>query len=161
NLRRIESAGGRGAYGFYEALDYTALRVQPRQEVAVVKAYCAHHQGMSLVAFGNALHGGVMQVRFHSDPIVQATELLLQERTPSDVMVARPHVEDVVAAWEVRALVPPVERRFTTPHGPLPRTHLLSNGRCTTMMTAAGSGYSRWNDLAVTPGREDTALGAL
>jgi cyclic beta-1,2-glucan synthetase len=129
--------------------------------VAIVRAYFAHHQGMSLVAIGKALHGGVMQNRFHADPIVQATELLLQERTPSDVMVARPHVEDVVAAWEVRALVPPVERRFTTPHGPLPRTHLLSNGRYTTMVTAAGSGYSRWKDLAVTRWREDTALDAF
>jgi cyclic beta-1,2-glucan synthetase len=158
NLARLEAAGGRGAYGFYEALDYTALRVQPGQDVAVVRAYFAHHQGMSLVAFGNALHGGVMRNRFHADPIVQATELLLQERTPSDVMVARPHVEDVVAAWEVRALVPPVERRFTTPHGPLPRTHLLSNGRYTVIMTAAGSGQSRWKDLAVTRWREDPAL---
>jgi cyclic beta-1,2-glucan synthetase len=161
NLKRIETAGGRGAYGFYEALDYTALRVQPGQDVAIVRAYFAHHQGMSLVAFGNALNNGVMQNRFHADPIVQATELLLQERTPSDVMVARPHVEDVVAAWEVRALVPPVERRFTTPHGPLPRTHLLSNGRYTTMVTAAGSGYSRWKDLAVTRWREDAALDAF
>jgi cyclic beta-1,2-glucan synthetase len=160
NLQRLALAGARGVYGYYEALDYTALRVPPGQDVAIVHAYFAHHQGMSLVAIGNALHGGVMRSRFHADPIVQATELLLQERTPSDVMVARPHVEDVIAAWEVRALIPPVERRFTTPHGPLPRTHLLSNGRYAVMVTAAGSGYSRWRDLAITRWREDPALDA-
>src|SRR5690606_31878787 len=37
-----------------------------------------------------------------------------------------------------------------------PQTHLLSNGRYSVMVTAAGSGYSRWNDLAVTRWREDT-----
>ena len=31
-----------------------------------------------------------MRARFHADPIIQATELLLQERTPRDVAVARP-----------------------------------------------------------------------
>ncbi len=46
-------------------------------------------------------------------------------------------------------------RRFTEPsQGPL-RTHLLSNGSYTVMLTAAGSGYSRWRDLALTRWRED------
>ncbi len=46
-------------------------------------------------------------------------------------------------------------RRFHSPHDPTPRTHLLSNGRYAVMITAAGSGYSRWGDLAVTRWRED------
>ncbi len=33
--------------------------------------------------------------------------------------------------------------------------HLLSNGRYAVMLTAAGSGYSRWRDLGVTRWRED------
>src|SRR6266853_4501632 len=33
---------------------------------------------------------------------------------------------------------------------------LLSNGRYVVMLTAAGSGFSRWGDLAVTRWREDT-----
>src|SRR5256886_12082021 len=36
-----------------------------------------------------------------------------------------------------------------------PRTHLLSNGRYVVMITAAGSGYSRWRGLAITRWRED------
>ena len=35
-------------------------------------------------------------------------------------------------------------------------THLLSNGRYAVMLTAAGSGYSRWGEHAVTRWREDT-----
>jgi len=36
-----------------------------------------------------------------------------------------------------------------------PRTRLLSNGNYSVMLTAAGSGYSRWRDLALTRWRED------
>ena len=46
-------------------------------------------------------------------------------------------------------------RRFTSPHEATPRTHLLSNGRYAVMLTVAGSGYSRWRDIAVTRWRED------
>jgi cyclic beta-1,2-glucan synthetase len=158
NLRRLEEAGGSGAYGFYEALDYTTARLPEGKTVAIARTYFAHHQGMLLVAIANLTNGGAMRSRFHAEPMVQATELLLQERTPRDVLVARPRAEEVTAAAQVRELIPPVVRRFTTPHGPVPRTHLLSNGRYAVMLTAAGSGYSRWRDIAVTRWREDLTL---
>jgi cyclic beta-1,2-glucan synthetase len=107
------------------------------------------------VAYANALRDGVMRSRFHFEPIVQATELLLQERTPRDVLVARPRAEEVSATAQVRELIPPVVRRFRTPHDVTPRTQLLSNGRYSVMLTAAGSGYSRWRDIAITRWRED------
>ena len=55
----------------------------------------------------------------------------------------------------MRELIPPVVRRFSTPHDATPRTQLLSNGRYSVMLTTAGSGYSRWRDIAVTRWRED------
>jgi cyclic beta-1,2-glucan synthetase len=155
NLSRLAAAGGRGRYGYYEALDYTPTRLPAGEPVAIVRAYMAHHQGMTLVAIANALHGGAMRARFHADAIVQATELLLQERTPRGVAVARPRAEEVKAAPNVRESVSPMLRRFHSPHDPVPRTHLLSNGRYAVMLTGAGSGYSRWHDLAVTRWRED------
>ena len=155
NFVRLLAAGAGGTYGFYEALDYTSTRVPEGKDVAVVRAYMAHHLGMSLVAFSNVLNEGAMQSRFHAEPLVQATELLLQERTPRDVLVARPRSEEVSASTRVRDLVPPILRRFTTPHDLIPRTHLLSNGRYSVMLTVAGSGYSRWRDIAITRWRED------
>ncbi len=155
NFRRLEQAGGSGAYGFYEALDYTSTRLPEGEIVAVVRAFLAHHQGMSLIAIANLLNDGAMRSRFHAEPMVQATELLLQERTPRDVLVARPRAEEVSVNAQVRDLMPPSMRRFTTPHGSIPRTHLLSNGRYAVMLTTAGSGYSRWRDIAVTRWRED------
>jgi len=155
NFRRLAAAGASGAYGFYDALDYTAARLPESAQVAVVRAYMAHHQGMVVVAIANVVHDGAMRARFHAEPIVQATELLLQERTPRDVAVARPRADEVQAVGDVREFVPPVVRRFTSPHGSPPRTQLLSNGRYAVMLTTAGSGYSRWRDLAVTRWRED------
>jgi cyclic beta-1,2-glucan synthetase len=155
NFTRLAEAGGRGIYGYYEALDYTSSRVPEGQDVAVVRAYMAHHQGMSLTALANVVLDGVMMSRFHAEPIVQATELILQERTPRDVLVARPRAEEVSAAAHVRDLIPPVVRRFTTPYDATPRTQLLSNGRYAVMLTAAGSGYSRWRNVAISRWRED------
>ena len=40
-----------------------------------------------------------MRARFHAEPIVQATELLLQERTPRDVLVARPWAAEAKCVW--------------------------------------------------------------
>ena len=155
NYSRLAAAGGRGRFGYYEALDYTPARLPEGEPVAIVRAYMAHHQGMTLVAIANALQEGAMRARFHAEPIIRATELLLQERTPRDVAVVRPRAEEVNAAPNVRDFIPTMLRRFHSPNDPIPRTHLLSNGRYAVMITAAGSGYSRWRDLAVTRWRED------
>ncbi len=156
NIVHLEAVGARGAYGFYEALDFTPSRLPEDEEVAVVRAFMAHHQGMTIVSLGNVVLQDLTRKRFHSHPMVQASELLLQERTPRSVAVTRPRGEEVQVAAQVRELVPPALRRFESPHDIPPRTHLLSNGRYLIMVTAAGSGFSRWHDLAVTRWREDT-----
>src|ERR1700683_686094 len=46
-------------------------------------------------------------------------------------------------------------RRFNSPYQATPRTHLLSNGNYSVMLTAAGLGFSRWHDMALTRWRED------
>jgi cyclic beta-1,2-glucan synthetase len=157
NLERIAAAGGRGRYGFYEALDYTPGRVPAGKAVAVVQAFMAHHQGMTVVAIADALLDGLMRARFHSEPIVQATELLLQERAARNVAVARPLPAGAKAAT-ARAEGPPGGRRYTGAEKGAPVTHLLSNGRYGVMLTESGSGSSRWGDLAVTRWREDPTL---
>ncbi len=157
NYRRLEEEGGRGRYGWYEALDYTPARLPEGSRVAVIRAYMAHHQAMSIVAIANALQHGDMRDRFHAEPMVQATELLLQERMPRNVPVARPPSR-AIGSVAIQQLYPEMQRRFNSPHSRVPRTHLLSNGRYTVMLTGAGSGYSRWRGLDVTRWREDATL---
>ena len=155
NFSRLAAEGAAGHYGYYEALDYTRSRVPEGARVEIVRAYMSHHQGMSLVALANALLGAPMRARFHSDPVVQAAELLLHERMPRDVRVAHPRAEEVTTASRVRGLELPAVRRFHTAHTATPETQLLSNGRYSVMLTAAGSGYSRWGPVGVTRWRED------
>ena len=155
NFIRLAITGARGRYGFYEALDYTPTRLPERKNVAIIRAFMAHHQGMTVVAIANALFDGKMRARFHAEPIVQATELLLQERTPRDVAVAHPRSEEVKTAATVSDLELPAVRRLRSAHDATPQAHLLSNGRYAVMLTGAGSGYSRWGDLGITRWRED------
>ncbi len=155
NFARLAAIGARGQYGFYEAVDFTPARLPDGQTHAVVRAYMAHHQGMSVVALANALLDGVMRDFFHADPMIRATELLLQERTPRDVAAALPRTEEGTASASVEKLDGTVVRRLRNPHAPNPSTHLLSNGRYSVMITATGSGYSRWGATAVTRWRED------
>jgi cyclic beta-1,2-glucan synthetase len=155
NFTVLAGAGAGGRHGFYEALDYTPSRLPENARVAIVRAFMAHHQGMTIVAIADALLDGVMRERFHSEPMVQATELLLQEATPRDVAVVRPWEADAKSDAEVLRTGPQVGRRLATAHTTAVATHLLSNGRYTVMLTAAGSGYSRWRGLAVTRWRED------
>jgi len=154
NFRRLTKLGAEGCYGFYEAVDFTPSRLPGNERWAVVQAYMAHHQGMSLVAFSNVLQEGRMQHRFHAEPAVQATELLLQERFPQETNARR--TLDVIEEPE-KTVAPllTLSRRFNNPNDSPPRTQLLSNGRYTVMLTVAGSGYSQWRGVQLTRWRED------
>ena len=155
NYERMTGLGARGFYGWYEALDYTRARLPEGAEFVIIRAYMAHHQAMTLVAIANALSDGAMRARFHAEPMIQAVELLLQERVPRDVAVARPPPEQTKEIAVSANIAPEVQRHYTSAHSRTPRTHLLSNGRYSVMLTAAGSGYSRWGDVAITRWRED------
>jgi cyclic beta-1,2-glucan synthetase len=155
NFARMADAGGRGQYGWYEALDYTKSRLPAGTSVAVVRAFMAHHQGMTVLAIAETIGGGAMRRRFHTEPMVQATELLLQERIPHDVAIAKPMIQVPQAATSASDYLTSIQRRYDNPHAFSPRTHLMSNGRYAVMLTSAGSGYSRWRDIAVTRWQED------
>ena len=158
NLARLAAVGARGRYGWYDALDYTKPRLPEGKDVAIIRAYMAHHQGMTVIAIADALHEGSMRRRFHDEPMIQATELLLQERMPRDVAISEPQTEAADAVATVGELMSATQRRFDTAHAASPRTHLLSNGSYAVMITAAGSGYSRWRDMAITRWKEDVTL---
>jgi hypothetical protein len=86
NLHKMAGQGWLGAYGFYEAGDYTPSLQHPRRHShELVRCWMAHHQGMSLLAIANFLHAGVVRRWFHNNPYVQATELLLNEKPVAHV----------------------------------------------------------------------------
>lgn len=156
NLQILADQGLLGAYGFYEAIDYTPVRVLRGKSYAIVQTFMAHHQGMCLLAFAHVLFDQPMQRRFMSDPLVKATELLLQERVPRKVGTVHPHAAEVSARrMPASADVGASMRVFTDPNTRLPEVHLLSNGLYHVMANHAGGSYSRWRDFAITRWRED------
>jgi cellobiose phosphorylase len=155
NLQRLAVEGREGAFGFYEAVDYTPTRLPPDETSATIRSFMVHHQGMSLLALVNLLRGYPMPRRFMACPLLKAADLLLQERVPKTA--ANVFAEDL-ALETARTLSGEGEsgmRVFTNPTPPEPEVHLLSNGRYHVVISSAGGGYSRWRDLAVTRWRED------
>ncbi|MBI4265245.1 MAG: hypothetical protein HY657_12785 [Acidobacteria bacterium] len=159
NFERLAALGFEGRFGFYEAIDYNPrnrgvdITADTVARPTVVRAYFAHHQGMSLVALANVVCHDVFVTRFHADPRIQATELLLQERVPRVAILAEPRPAESTTAQPSLPVF--ASRRFRSPHTTSVHTHFLSNGRYTTAVTNAGGGFSMWRDVAITRRRDD------
>jgi cellobiose phosphorylase len=154
NLQRLAADGCEGRYGFYEAIDYTPSRLPRGQSSAIIRSFMAHHQGMSLLSLAYLLLDRPMQKRFESDPLFQATTLLLQERVPK-ITVYYSQAAELSSTHATVGDPDTPMRVLGTPDTPTPEVQLLSNGRYHVMITNAGGGYSRWRDIAVTRWRED------
>ncbi len=159
NLRALERAGARGEFGFFESVDYVPRdgdheRSDPTPMAGtIVRAYMSHHQGMVLVALANVLRHDVMVRRFHRDPRVKATELLLQERIPRFTPTTTPRVAEEVRVPATVSAVP--VRRYRTPHTAVPHAQFLSNGAYVAVVTNGGGGSSSCRGRSITRARRD------
>lgn len=157
NIQQMEKLGFSGRFGLFEAIDYTRERIPLKKEFEIIKSYMAHHQGMSFLALGNVLGEGQMQKRFHRDPLVQANELLLQERVPvTQRIIPPPEVQG--KELERKEELETDGNRFMTyteVNTVVPLTHFVSNGQYSVMLTNSGAGYSRYGTMAVSRWRED------
>jgi len=156
NLKRLKKLGALGQYGYYDAVDFTPSRLQEGNDHAIVCNYYAHHHGMSILAINNVVFNGRMRQRFHSDPVIEATELLLQEKAPHEIPVvhakmANPMRSDTDGFEEAPLRI--IEQPLLKPRSTL----LMSNRGYNVMLTANGSGYSHWNNLSITRFQPDAA----
>ena len=152
NFRRLAREGAEGAVRLLrghrlhpsqgaESDERRQVRERSAARGAVVRAFLAHHQGMSLVALANALLGDLMVRRFHADPRVQATALLLQERVPRHAPITQPRPAEetrVRARGARRGRCAASARRTRV----IPHAQFLSNGAYVTVVTNAGGGAS-------------------
>jgi cyclic beta-1,2-glucan synthetase len=157
NFRALASEHLAGQFGYFEAIDYSPSRTPPGKRGVVVKSFMAHHLGMTLVALGNVVHDRAMQRRFHADPRIKASELLLEERIPTaaplfevpEAALAAParHAPDLDASEHVRL-------EDAAPA----RVHLLGHGALSTLVTSTGSGSLTWKGVDVNRFREDAVF---
>lgn len=154
NLAELRELGALGIYGFHDAVDFTPTRVPEGKRCAVVYNYYAHHHGMSIAAVANVVMNGLLRELFHADPVIEAAELLLQEKAPRDIPVMSAKHEEKPGTGGGELLRPEI-RTITSPATKDRELVLLSNGHYSLMMTATGSGYSRWNGLSVSRWKPD------
>ncbi|MHB1157633.1 MAG: GH36-type glycosyl hydrolase domain-containing protein [Phycisphaerales bacterium] len=157
NLRAMSELGFVGPCGLYEAVDYSPRRLPEGRSHAIVESFMAHHVGMTLLSLTCALLDRPMQRRFVAEPEFRSALLLLQERVPN--------VEPTLSTLELQskesetrhspADTRPAMRIHTNPSTLAPEIALLGNGRYSVMLSSAGGGYSRWNDLTLTRWRAD------
>ncbi len=155
NLQQLATEGREGAYGFYEAVDYTPSRLPPDATSVTIRSYMAHHQGMSLLALLYLLHDRPMQRRFMACPLLRAADLLLQERVPKTAASVLTGDLELEESRKLTGDARDLTRTLTNPAPSTPEVHLLSNGRYHVAITSAGGGYSHWRHLALTRWRED------
>jgi cyclic beta-1,2-glucan synthetase len=156
NLKRLKDLDLDGPMGWFESIDFNIEDKKDGQPGVVIYAYMAHHQGMSLLAVNNALHGQIMQRRLHDDVRVRAMESLLFERIP--ITRAEAEEEDTeLPAIRPASIEEPADRIWREDTA-VPRIHLHGNGRYALMVTNSGGGYSRWNEFDLTRWRSDTTL---
>jgi cyclic beta-1,2-glucan synthetase len=154
NFRHLTRLGARGDHGFYDAVDFTPRRLLEGQPHAVVQCFMAHHQGMTVLGLHAVLLDGLMRDRFHRNPQVRATELLLQERAPRGEPVSRPRSERRPLLQAGQPTV--TEDRLLSGSSALaPALHCLSSGGLALTLTPAGGGQLRWQGLALTRWRPD------
>ncbi|MES3001070.1 MAG: glucoamylase family protein [Pseudomonadota bacterium] len=156
NLRGIEALGGRGEFGFYESLDFTAARQGDDRGFSLVETFMAHHHGMSLVSLCNLLRDGAPRRWFRASPLVQAHEALLHECTPR-LISATPDPRRLPAGQGEREQLPAQAREVDPQIRGWKPTNLLSNGSYSVALRANGAGVSRWRGKHVSRWRDDLA----
>ena len=143
NLKRLEAAGLRGRYGFFEAADYTDGTCRP------VRTFMAHHLGMSLVAVANTLLNDIFPRRFMADVRMAAYRELLEERLPTGKLILRQPPREVPATPR-RAESAGYREELCETDALEPRGVPLSNGVYTALCSETGHVRSLWRGLDIT-----------
>ncbi|MCK8781404.1 protein ndvB [Rhizobium sp. NTR19] len=154
NLGELRELGALGQFGFHDAVDFTPTRLPEGKRCAVVYNYYAHHHGMSIAAVANVVMNGLLRELFHADPVIEAAELLLQEKAPRDIPVMSAKHEETPGKGQGELLRPEI-RTINNPATKDRELVLLSNGHYSLMLTATGTGYSRWNGMSVARWKPD------
>lgn len=155
NLRRLKELGAYGAYGFYEAIDFSVPDPVTLTPYCIVKSYMAHHQGMILAAINNYLNDGILRERFHTEVMIKAVEVLLEEKHQS-------HLISIAKQGYTIRIGKPLfrediynNRYINNPGMNPPVVNYMSNGKYSLMITSDGDGFSKYEDRMLYRWRPD------
>jgi cellobiose phosphorylase len=155
NLRKLIELGVFGDFGFYEAIDYNSPDPENMTPYRIVKSFMAHHQGMILASINNYLNQGILRKRFHSEAMVKATEILLEEKRQTHLIsiakrgytikVGKIHFKEEVYSYRyVNSVAPEI-----------PVANYLSNNKYSVLITSDGDGFSSFQNIMLYRWRSD------
>lgn len=148
NVVKFKDLDMLGEYGFYEAYDY--------DNKGIVRAFFAHHQGMTLAGIANYLKSGVIKELFHSNVNIRTFEILLKEKvqikTSIDMKMAKykkynyakETIENDIRSFDYISY--------------LPEMSVLSNRKYSLIMNDRGNSFSRYRTLQLNRYRKVTEL---
>ena len=156
NLRKIEADGGFGKYGFYDAIDYTPSRVKSEGK-AVVKTYMAHHQGLILLSINNVINDNILRKRFNDNPEIEATNILLEERMPIQMIITKEKKEKISKVKNLN-MNSYLERVIDTPNKIFRNFNVISNENYKITIDDYGDSISQFQDLMVNNYKETSDI---
>ncbi len=148
NLRELESQGMLDKYGFYESIDYTPERVEKGQISAVVKTYMAHHQALILLSINNLINNNILQKRFMTNPEIEGTQILLQERMPETFIITKENKEKIEKI-KYKDYEGYTEQTFNKIDERVIRGNVISNENYTVAINQKGNGFSKYGDVYI------------
>ena len=146
NLKKFKELGMYSDYGFYESYDY--------DNKGIVKAYFAHHQGMSLLGITNYLKNDIIKELFHSNIQVKTFEILLKEKVQ-----VKSNIDLKMAGYrkyDYKKESIENDIRFFNYISYLPETSVLSNKKYCLIMNDRGNSFSRYRTLQLNRYRKVT-----
>ena len=156
NLKRLEQEGGFGKYGFYEAIDYTQSRVGEKGK-EVVKSYMAHHQGLILLSLNNILNNNILKKRFNENPEIEATNILLEERMPVQMIITKENKEKVVKNKNLN-IGSYLERIIEKPNKKFRNVNIISNEKYKITIDDTGESISEYDGVMVNNYKQTSEL---
>ena len=147
NLKEIEADGCLGKYGFYESIDYTPVRVGKNRK-KVVKTYMAHHQGLILLSVNNILRNNILRKRFNMNPEIEASNILLQERMPIQLIITKEKKEKITKNKNTN-FNSYIERIIENPNKKYKNVNVISNEKYKIIIDDYGDSISEYDGFMV------------
>jgi len=165
NLKALRKYNCYSNFGFYEAIDFTSTHIGKDKRYEVIKSYMAHHQGMILTAINNYINDGIIQNRFHENPIIDAADILLKERIPLAVPIKekKNSKENKPVAYVKDEYTNHIsfEDYATFKNRAVPMINMHTNGRLSTILMDTGANFMYYKKYAISKNRyvNDITLG--
>ncbi|MBQ9279781.1 MAG: hypothetical protein IJ215_01865 [Clostridia bacterium] len=146
NVHALKKLKAYDKYGFYESIDFTPKRLEKNQKYEVVKTYMAHHQALILLSINNLMNQNILQREFVKNPEIRATQILLQERVPQNVVYTKEKKEKV----NILKYKDYEELNELVIHKAEGNVNICANDKYTMLINDFGEGYSKLNDIYLT-----------